>query len=488
MSVGRPIVLRLCISHFLSTWNTRSFEFSAILFLASIYTGSLLGPSIYALVRAISAIGLSPAVGRYIDTHDRLKVIRRSIILQRFAVVVSCLLFIAKINSSAHDKYGLSIDITFMSALSIFACLEKLTSIMNMVSVERDWVVVIAGSSTDDLRYLNSLMRRIDLLCKMMGPLVISILAGIALLGSIYFLLVWNLISTIVEYYSIKRIYDIIPELASRARSPEATEPEESQTEDLNDDNDMVLPDPPRSRHSFMIYLHHPCFLPSFSISILYFTVLSFGGQFVAYLISVGYSSSSVGILRTGSVLFELSATWIAPFLMKKLGHVRSGLWFINWQSICCILAAFAVQNRAVLENGEKFLYFFTSKSTAFLVIAVIFSRIGLWGFDLCSQIIIQEGVEPEIRSAFSSVESSFQNFFELLSFVSTIAFSHPSMFKYPVMLSAMAVTAAASCYSLYVLKVRKHIFHSPFDACKRRVIHERSEHLLNESDRSTDV
>lgn len=75
LRINRP----LYISHFLSTWNVRGFEFGAVLFLASIFPGTLLPMSVYALVRAASAIFLSPLVGRYIDSGDRLQVIRVSI-------------------------------------------------------------------------------------------------------------------------------------------------------------------------------------------------------------------------------------------------------------------------------------------------------------------------------------------------------------------------------------------------------------------------
>jgi hypothetical protein len=70
---------RLYISHFLSTWNSRVFEFAAVLFLAHIFEGTLLPPSIYALCRAAAAIVFAPMVGRYVDRENRLKVVRISI-------------------------------------------------------------------------------------------------------------------------------------------------------------------------------------------------------------------------------------------------------------------------------------------------------------------------------------------------------------------------------------------------------------------------
>ena len=77
--ISANIRRRLYISHFLSTWNSRVFEFGAILFIASIFPGTLLPPSLYALVRSASAIFFSPAVGRYIDRGNRLSVVRVSI-------------------------------------------------------------------------------------------------------------------------------------------------------------------------------------------------------------------------------------------------------------------------------------------------------------------------------------------------------------------------------------------------------------------------
>ncbi len=73
------ISLRLYISHSLSTGNSRLFEFGAVLFIAEIFPGTLLPVSVYAVVRAASAILLSSKVRRYIDVYDRLKVVRGSI-------------------------------------------------------------------------------------------------------------------------------------------------------------------------------------------------------------------------------------------------------------------------------------------------------------------------------------------------------------------------------------------------------------------------
>ena len=78
-NIPSDITRRLYISHFLSTWNSRSFEFGAVLFLASIFPMTLLPLSIYALVCSASAIVLAPLIGRTIDRRSRLPVVRFSI-------------------------------------------------------------------------------------------------------------------------------------------------------------------------------------------------------------------------------------------------------------------------------------------------------------------------------------------------------------------------------------------------------------------------
>ena len=98
------------------------------------------------------------------------------------------------------------------------------------------------------------------------------------------------------------------------------------------------------------------------------------------------------------------------------------------------------------------------------LVAGVILSRVGLWGFDLSVQILVQEAVEPHHRGTFSSLESSLQNFFELLAYATTIFFPLPDQFKYPVLLSGGAVVVAWGLYVVYVRWMRGHLVH--FERC----------------------
>ena len=84
------IARRLYVSHFLSTWNSRVFEFGAVLYLAKVFPGTLLPMSVYALTRGVSAITFASAVGQYVDTGNRLQVVRVSIGKPVFCTLFAC--------------------------------------------------------------------------------------------------------------------------------------------------------------------------------------------------------------------------------------------------------------------------------------------------------------------------------------------------------------------------------------------------------------
>ena len=72
---------------------------------------------------------------------------------QRAAVAVSCLMFYHLVRTHHAPP---AFKYASLAALSAMACVEKLGSIMNLVAVERDWVVVIANNEETVLAGLPS--------------------------------------------------------------------------------------------------------------------------------------------------------------------------------------------------------------------------------------------------------------------------------------------------------------------------------------------
>ncbi|KKO98237.1 hypothetical protein THAR02_09651 [Trichoderma harzianum] len=451
--VPASVARRLYVSHFLSTWNSRVFEFGAVLYLAAVFPGTLLPMSLYALVRGLSAIVFAPAVGWYIDTGNRLQVVRVSIVFQRIVVAASCAVFYVL---AAGLPLTFSVRAGLLAVVTFFACVEKLCSILNLVSVEKDWVVVVSERNPDALQVMNAQMRRIDLLCKLFGPLCIAMIDAHSSRVAMIANFAMNAATLPIEYFTIARVYFDIPEL-QRAKIPlqrsttSQEEPSRTSKTFYNTVYKPVIVMVKKSVQDFSLYFKHQAFLPSIAGAVLYFTVLSFGGQMVTYLLSSGYSSMQIGIARTLGVIFEVLSTWAAPWLMRRIGPVRAGLWMSSWQVIMLVV-------------GVSIFWAFDGKdsliSASGLVGGTVLSRLGLRGFDLCVQLIVQEEVEAENRGVFSSVEAAWQNAFELLAFASTIVFSRPEEFKWPSLISTLAVASASSAYATFVYLRRGHLLH----------------------------
>ncbi|KAI0382232.1 hypothetical protein F5Y04DRAFT_253290 [Hypomontagnella monticulosa] len=457
-AIPKALTIRLYTSHFLSMWNSRLFEAGVVYFLASIFPGSLLPVSIYALVRNAAAIALTVPVGKWIDTANRLTILRTSILGQRISVAASCGVFWALLQVpglSTRAVQGL------FAATVVLACVEKLSAGVNLVSVERDWVVVITEGNEAARRTMNARMRRIDLFCKLAGPLTVALIAAASVPVAVYTTLGMNLSSVFVEYMCIEKVFRMVPTLrrsrpsqSREARSGRDSSPRSSRTsfERVRRMVSEILMIP-----SLKLYFSHPAVIPSFALSLLYMTVLAFSGQMLTYLLASGINLWQIGIIRAVSTIFELSATWIAPRLMKRVGILRTGLWSINWQMIW--LAAALSWFFYYYSHG----YPSTSLAPAIgLAVAVALSRVGLWGFDLSAQNIVQDEVQDDRRGIFSTVETSFQNLFDLLAWSLTIIWSNPADFQWPVITSIGAVYAAGGLYAYFLRQRRGHLVHPP--------------------------
>ncbi|KAJ5269574.1 hypothetical protein N7505_005332 [Penicillium chrysogenum] len=407
------------------------FEFGAVLFLASNFPGTLLYASIYALVRAFSAVALSSWLGAQVDHSDRLVAVRHSIV------------------TLSTDSWALTIGLFAVQGL--LACMEKLAATANTVAVERDWAIVISNSINVPRQDLNASMRRIDLFCKLLAPVFISLIDSISTRYAIWTVFTLNTASVLVEYMAIAQVYQSVPALTK-------TQAPTTQADDINNESDdahhsaspKVLHSLSESLAPWKEYIASPVFLASLALSLLYLTVLSFGATMVTYLLSTGFTSLQVSYMRIGSVIAELSGTWTAPMIMNRIGPIRSGLWFLNWQFACVAAAAVPF---VAWDSSSRFV-------AGTLIAGVALSRVGLWGFDLSVQFLVQENIQEHARARFSATEMALQNVFEMLSFASTIAFPLPAQFVYPVMISSGAVAVAAVCFAAYVRKERGHLLH----------------------------
>lgn len=258
-----------------------------------------------------------------------------------------------------------------------------------------------------------------------------------------------NAASVVVEYFAIARVYWEVPEL----QRPKQEHQPSFQSGSSQDSGGLgwrswqrLKVVVTRSATDFAFYFNHRAFLPSFAGAILYLTVLSFAGQMVTYLLSAGYSSTQIGFARTLSVVFEVLATWLAPWLMGRIGVVRAGLWLSTSQVI-------------TLAVGFSVFWVFEDKSllsASGLVVGTILSRLGLRGFDLCIQLIVQEVRLRPPHSVFSDAHRlprmsrlRVEVHFPLLRLLGKM----PSSFSHTLQLFFSTVPMSSSGHRFFLLR-----------------------------------
>jgi iron-regulated transporter 1 len=209
-------------------------------------------------------------------------------------------------------------------------------------------VISISEGITGRLTTLNLSLRRVDLLCNLISPPLISY----ALLALPYKTCVGVLagitsVSCIFELYWIGTVYEKFPQL-------QRDEDLKSQGRRL-DQGETITPSWGKAFRlqvrDWLEFMRMPVCLSSISISLLYITVLSyvslfprpsaifilfcrFDGNMLGYLKTQMFDDTSLATMRSICVLTGLFGTVVAPWLEARLGSVRAGSWSI-WYVYC---------------------------------------------------------------------------------------------------------------------------------------------------------
>jgi iron-regulated transporter 1 len=448
---------KLYFSHFLTSWTDRIFEFSCFLLIGDIFKTSLLLASIYGFSTTISAIIWSNWVGRLADTTPRLRFVRMTMIVQKFAIVFSCVLFyiILEYNYRPYLLY---------SGIVLFGCMLKLAFIANNIAIEKDWAMVMTGGDTEAML---TVMKRIDLFCKTIAPVMIGSLMTFGPSIGVIVIATWNIISIIIEYQFVFQTYKAFPKLASKNKDYAHGRPGEqapllnelpdqsfsnvstnvsSHENDSNNETEEVEQRPV----SFMEYTHHKIFPASLAISLLYLTVLSFGGIMISYLKIVGYSDWSLGTLRAIAGISGMASTYILPYLSARIGIIRTGVWALWFESFTLVPVVLSFTAWGSQSSWGHIMLFG----------GMSVSRIGLWVFDIAETILLQQMVDNSQIGSISGWQHSLCNVFDLSQYVLTAVISNPKDFIIPAGVSLCAVIAASISYTYFVKQERGHLLH----------------------------
>lgn len=208
---------------------------------------------------------------------------------------------------------------------------ERLSSIANTLSSERDWVPTIAD---DEGRYsltrLNAIMRRIDLLCKLVSPLLIAAIASnLGILRATWTVAGLNICSWGIEVVAAISVW----RANGRLRQPRARTIQDAEVDERRSSRGW-LQSVRLQFKQLKDYFSSSLWMPSIALSLLHFSALSYAATFLTYLLDVGFSLPLITVARTIGSVVEVSSTIVAPFAIHFLssnvspaaGHIASQL------------------------------------------------------------------------------------------------------------------------------------------------------------------
>lgn len=486
-----------------SSFSYRAAEYAYSIYLVVLFTNTLLPASLYGFITTASAIVFSGSVGGLTDTFNthRLRIVRTFIFSQKLLVSASYGIFLVLFyndnlrQGAENGGRGPNPDAprradvwSCFAAITILGCILILCNVGVSVSVERDWVTSIAKGSSKRLTRLNAIMRRIDLLSKLVAPLFVSLLT--TTLGyplSCVVLLCISAFTTVFELSFIGivfRRFTILGEEEQNNRHKKRLE--KAAAEEQTASSDGAATYPPRripasikwhqcfskqglrgtftllkrwakvqiaDWHSFALM---PVFISSLAISLLYMSVLSFDSTFIAYLKSeTNYTDPFIAGMRGVCVVCGLLGTFVSPYLTRKIGLVRTGTWSIWAELLPLSMAIVSFYEGASNKQRPHW-------NTALLFTGLSLSRIGLWSFDLAQLAQAQEALRLHPRrNALMGLQFALQNALDLLHYALTIIWSRPSQFKNAADVSFAAIGTATLLYTfVYARRERGHVLH----------------------------
>ncbi|KAI0846899.1 Ferroporti-1 [Daldinia vernicosa] len=516
ISLTRAQALNLYVSHAFSTWNARGYEFAAILFTAAAYPDTLVAAALRMIIVYFAMILFSSSVGQWVEkSPSRLRTLLWTIVCNRGSVILGSFFWILIL--SQEDLVGrqatfvlptnaLLKGIGFAIAVTL-GIIERLSASGNLISMERDWVVTVAAPAGNpyDLTHLNAVMRRIDLVCKLISPILTS--AVISALGSIRLGVVFtgltSLISIPIEVFSARRVWNSSPLL----QAPRAVPTSQPAVVTQETSRSWIS----RTRqyfHGFEMYFSTSVWVPSVALALLHFNMLTWRATFVTYLINIGYSLNIITLARAIGSVFEISSTVITPrgidYMGKTHHHAstppideddesgvrliagdqegsrdvqtliglqRVGLWGMTWQIINTVPVVLALWAISVQQDEAENLFDVIRRVinekvppnagwSVILFSFLAFSRLGVWVFDLTTQQLTQTLVPEHQRSSFAGTESSVVNIFELLGAGAAIAFPRTEQYRWLALASLVSVLISWIMYAGWVRRQRGHLIH----------------------------
>uniref|UniRef100_A0A8C5M3L5 Solute carrier family 40 member n=1 Tax=Leptobrachium leishanense TaxID=445787 RepID=A0A8C5M3L5_9ANUR len=378
------------VSCALSIWGDRMWHFAISVFLIELYGHNLLLTAVFGLVVASSVLVFGALIGDWIDRKPRNKVAHASLFIQNSSVTACCivLMLVFSYKNEIEEIWHGWLTVFCYGVVIILADLANLASTALTITIQKDWIVVITGDNRSQLAGMNATVRRMDQVINIFAPLSVGqVMTWASNVVGCGFILGWNLVSLLVEFIFLSRVYKMVPELAIKPQQSIGEHYIERQLELLNVQGDLPIcsvigdfistpaitsdaqnDEPPRNTEAptqqiskisacfkkvrrvlhtctdgWKSYYRQSVFLAGLGLAFLYTTVLGFDCITTGYAYTQGISGSLLSILMAVSAISGLMGTFLFTKLRRRYGLVVTGIISSCLHVSCLMLCVFSV-------------------------------------------------------------------------------------------------------------------------------------------------
>ncbi|KAK6139409.1 hypothetical protein DH2020_026847 [Rehmannia glutinosa] len=376
---------------------------------------SLLPVAVMGFFAKIAVIVGGPLVGKLMDHFPRVPAYNCLTIVQAAAQLLSVGMIIQAHTVKPTPVSSILVQPWFV-ILVIALAVERLSGLALGVAMERDWVVLLAGTNRPiALAQANAILSRIDLLCEIAGASLFGVFLSkhepVTCLKLAASLMIWSLPVVVVLTWLTNKLSAGVLDLATSIE---------------------VI------KHGWFEYIQQPVLPASLAYVLLYFNVvLAPGGLMTAFLTQHGLNPTIIGGFSGLCAFMGVAATFVSAKMVKRLGILKAGAAGLIFQASLLTIAV------AVYLSGS-----FSQKiPVVFFLCLIVLSRLGHMSYDVVGAQILQTGIPASKVNLIGTTEVAVASMAESIMLGVAIIANDVSHFGFLAILSLLSVVGAACLY-----------------------------------------
>eukprot|EP00270_Netrium_digitus_P004487 TRINITY_DN15615_c0_g1_i1.p1 TRINITY_DN15615_c0_g1~~TRINITY_DN15615_c0_g1_i1.p1 ORF type:complete len:630 (-),score=124.72 TRINITY_DN15615_c0_g1_i1:222-2111(-) len=439
----------LYASYVLSCFFEKVWRF-ALPALLSLVLDSLQPVAIVSFVGQFIIFAGGPIIGGFMDSAPRI------LAFNCLSIVQVC----AMLSSSLATIYALSVGINrtlqglellnqpWFLVVVLGGAVERLMGLAAGVAFERDWVVQLAGPTRHiALSKANSILRRVDLVCEIAGPLAFGWLLSnfepiFCLKASVAITL-----ATLPTLLCLVRLTDKLSKgvLHKLRHNSSIPAPKNGETE-----NSQACPTGRQDFRAIVVevvrgwklYLGQAVLPASLAYVLLSCNaVLSPGSLMTSFLTQRGVDMSAVGLFRGACAAIGFAATFVSTPLISHLGILQAGASSLLFQAVTLAMSVLVYMATPPPSSGRG-----ETHLLIFLTLVAV-SRLGHWAYDVIDAQILQTAIPTSQANVIGTTEMALSSLGELLMLGLAIVVHDSAHFAFIAGASMASIFAAAAVY-----------------------------------------